>query len=124
MTKDELIAYVREQYDVEPEYLWEKYPNIFVLRHQGNRKWFAVVMDVHRDRLGLEGGGLVYIADVKCGPLLSGSYTGEKGIVPAYHMNKSHWLGILLDGPANDSTVEELLELSYELTKEMSRTKR
>ena len=36
---------------------------------------------------------IVYIMDVKCGPLLGGSYLGKPGVVPAYHMNKTHWLG-------------------------------
>ncbi len=117
MTKDELIAYAREQYGTEPEYLWESAPNTFVLRQRGNRKWYAVVMDVRRDRLGLSGKETVYIMDVKCGPLLGGSYLGKPGVVPAYHMNKTHWLGVLLDGSAADETVTELLDLSYAQTK-------
>jgi predicted DNA-binding protein (MmcQ/YjbR family) len=28
-------------------------------------------------------------------------------------MNKTHWLGVLLDGSAADETVTELLDLSY-----------
>ena len=121
MTKDELIIYAREQYGTEPEYLWESAPNTFVLRHRGNRKWYAVVMDVRRDRLGLPGEDIVYIMDVKCGPLLSGSYIGEPGVVPAYHMNKTHWLGVLLDGSAVDETVTELLGLSYSETQSRKR---
>ena len=121
MTKDELIAYAREQYGTEPEYLWESVPNTFALRHRGNRKWYAVVMDVRRDRLGLPGEDIVYIMDVKCGPLLSGSYIGEPGVVPADHMNKTHWLGVLLDGSAVDETVTELLGLSYSETQSRKR---
>lgn len=117
MTKEELIRYAQERYGTEPEYLWENAPNTFVLRHQNNRKWYAVVMDVRCDRLGLDGEGIVYIMDVKCGPLLSGSYLGNPGVVPAYHMNKAHWLGVLLDDSAKDATVKELLEISYDLTK-------
>lgn len=113
MTKDELVAYAREQYGTEPEYLWERVPEAFVLRHLGNRKWYAVVMDVRRSRLGLPGEGNVCLMNVKCGPLLSGSYLGKPGILPAYHMNKTHWLSVLLDGSTADEIVEELLELSY-----------
>ena len=116
MTKDELISYARQQYGTEPEYLWESAPDTFVLRHRGNRKWYAVVMDVRRDRLGLDGENVVFLMDVKCGPLLSGSYLGASGVVPAYHMNKTHWLGVLLDGSAADETVRELLDLSYRQT--------
>ncbi len=122
MTANELIAYAREQYGTEPEYLWESAPNTFVLRHRENPKWYAVVMDVRRDRLGLAGGETVYLMDVKCGPLLSGSYIGKPGVVPAYHMNKTHWLGVLLDGSAADETVTELLDLSYDRTKSRKRS--
>ena len=117
MTRDEVLAYAQDRYGAEPEYLWEKFPTGFVLRHQSNRKWFAVSMDVRRDRLGLPGEDVVYIMDVKCGPLLSGSYLGKPGVVPAYHMNKTHWLGVLLDGSAANETVTELLDLSYGQTK-------
>ena len=117
MTQNELLDYAWEQYGTEPEYLWESSPYTFVLRHRGNRKWYAVVMDVRRDRLGLPGEEIIYIMDVKCGPLLSGSYIGKPGVVPAYHMNKTHWLGVLLDGSAADETVTELLDLSYAQTR-------
>ena len=118
MTREELIAYAREQYGDEPEYLWESAPNTFVLRHRGNRRWYAVVMDVQRGRLGLDGEGRVDVMDVKCGPLIGGSYLGKSGVVPAYHMNKTHWLGVLLDGSAADETVTELLAVSYGQTGE------
>jgi len=121
MTKDELIAHVRARYGVEPEYLWESAPNTFALRRRGSRRWFAVVMDVRRDRLGLAGAGSVFLMDVKCGPLLGGSYLGLPGVVPAYHMNKQHWLGVLLDGSAADDTVCELLDVSWELTRPKGR---
>ena len=117
MNKEELTKYIQDVYGAEPEHLWEKYPDTFIFRHQNNRKWFAVVMAVQRDRLGLDGEGCVELADLKCGPLLSGSYIGKPGVVPAWHMNKTHWLGVLLDGSAEDALVRELVELSYELTK-------
>lgn len=121
MTREELIAYAREQYGAEPEYLWESAPNTFVLRHRGNRRWYAVVMDVQRARLGLDGAGIVDVMDVKCGPLIGGSYLGKSGVVPAYHMNKTHWLGVLLDGSAAEETVTELLSVSYGQTGERRR---
>lgn len=117
MSRDDLIRYVQNRYGAEPEYLWEKFPNTFILRHANNRKWFAVVMDVDRSKLGLSGKGNVDVLDIKCGPLLSGSYLGKPGVIPAWHMSKTHWLGVLLDGSATDEIVKELLELSYDLTR-------
>ena len=116
MDTNELIELVRETYGVEPEYLWPAYPEAFVFRHAENRKWFAVVMEAERSKLGLAGPGRVQLLDVKTGPLLGGSYLGQPGIVRAWHMNKTHWLGVLLDGSAPEQTVRELVELSFSLT--------
>ena len=115
MTKDELIAYVQKDYNAEPEYLWQAYPNAFILRHQSNRKWFAVAMDVQRSKLHLRGEGVVFVVDFKCGPLLGGSYLGKPGVLPAYHMNHAQWLTILLDGTVPLETVCNLLDISYQL---------
>ena len=114
MTRDELIRYVAERYSTEAEYPWDD--ENFIFRHAANRKWFAVAMRVPYRRLGLEREGAVDIVDVKTGPLLMGAYRGQPGILPGYHMNKAHWLTILLDGSADDALVKELLELSYDMT--------
>ena len=115
-TPTELIEYVFQTYGVKPEYLWPDDPETFVLRHAGNRKWFGVVMEVERGKLGLPGAGKVFLLDVKTGPILGGSYLGQPGIVRAWHMNKTHWLGVLLDGSATEQTIRELLDLSFSMT--------
>jgi predicted DNA-binding protein (MmcQ/YjbR family) len=38
-------------------------------------------------------------------------------------MNKTHWLGVLLDGSAEDETVTELLDLSYGQTQAKRKSK-
>ena len=114
MTKDELIQYVGERYSTGAEYPWDD--DSFVFRHQGNRKWFAVAMRVPYRKLGIERDGTADIVDVKCGPILMGAYRGQPGILPGYHMNKEHWITILLDGSAEDELVKELLEISFDLT--------
>ena len=55
--------------------------------------------------------------NVKCDPRLIGSFREEPGILPAYHMNKAHWLTVALDGSAEDGKLKFLLDMSYELTK-------
>ena len=116
MDQAELARYARETWGTEAEHLFSETPETYILRHRENRKWYAVVMSVPRCRLGLEGEDPVFLLDVKCGPLLSGSYIGKPGVVPAWHMNKTHWIGVLLDGSAEKETVRELLEISYRLT--------
>ncbi len=116
MGPEELKSYVAEVYGAEAEHLWPDYPQTFIFRHRENRKWFGVVMDVERSRLGLPGEGKVFLIDLKTGPILGGSYLGQPGIVPGWHMNKNHWLGVLLDGSAEERTLRELIDLSYTLT--------
>ena len=116
MTRTQLIQQISEHYGAAPEYVFRDEPDICVFRHAGNRKWFAVAMRVPYRRLGIEREGEVDIADTKCGPLLMGAYRGQPGILPGYHMNKEHWLTILLDGTAEDDLIRELFEISFDLT--------
>lgn len=48
---------------------------------------------------------------------MMGAYLALPGILLGYHMNKDHWLTVLLDGSAADETIKKLLEISYEVTK-------
>ena len=116
MDPEKLKRYVAESYGAEPEYLWPEAPGTFIFRHRENRKWFGVVMDVERSKLGLPGEGKVFLLDLKTGPILGGSYLGQPGVIRAWHMNKTHWLGVLLDGSAEEKTIRELLDLSFTLT--------
>ena len=114
-TKRKLLAWLKETYDIEPDYPWAD--NNAVLRHQPSRKWFAVLLDVGKQKLGLSGEGNVDVVNLKCDPLLSGTLRQEPGILPAYHMNKEKWISILLDGSVDTELVKGLLEMSYQLTK-------
>ncbi len=122
MTREELISHVAARFSCEPEYPWDD--ESFVFRHAGNRKWFAVVMRVPYRRLGIPRDGAADIADVKCSPLMAGAYRGQPGILPGYHMNKEHWLTILLDGSAEDTLVRELFEISYDMTNTRKKAKK
>ena len=95
----------------------------FIFRHQGNRKWFAVAMRVSYRRLGIEREGAADVVNVKCGPLLMDSYRMQPGILPGYHMNKDHWVTILLDGSAEEPLIRELFEISYDLTNSRRKAK-
>lgn len=116
MDREGVLTYAREQLGAEPEYLWARYPTYCVLRHETNRKWFAAVMDVPWAALGLAGEGRAELLNVKCDPLLTGSLLEREGIFPAYHMNKSRWVSLLLGGPLPDEEIISLMTISYDLT--------
>ena len=114
--KEELFAYAANTYGVEPDYPFSTAPTYAVLRHLSNRKWFALIGDVARCKLGLEGEERVDIINVKCDPILSGSLRLQEGYFPAYHMNHDGWLTILLDGTVPTEEIIPLLDMSFEMT--------
>ena len=98
MNRQELAVYLTDIYGTAGEHLFAKHPSFLVFRHSGNRKWFAVIMDSPRKNLGLSGEGEISIVNQKCDTRLIGSFRMEPGIFPGWHMNKSHWLSVALDG--------------------------
>ena len=123
MNREELESYILNHYSTAPDYPWADTPRAAVFRHAGNRKWFALVMDVPQDKLGLARTEKLDIVNFKCNPILIASLRGEPGIFPAYHMNKSSWITAALDGSVSAETIELLLDVSYELTKPKPRRK-
>ncbi len=117
ISRAEVLEYVNEKYGIAPDYPWMRTPNYAVLRHLHNRKWFGAIVDVTADKLGLDGVKLVDALNLKCDPLLAGALRGQPGILPAYHMNKEHWITILLDSDILKETVYQLIDTSYALTK-------
>ena len=115
MTRDELQRYIFDHYSTEPDYPWTGAPNHAVFRHGGNRKWFALVLDVPRNKLGLPGTQMIDVVNLKCDPILIGSLRGEPGIFPAYHMNKTHWNSVRAQGSVPDDLLRNLLDEAYRL---------
>ena len=117
MDRQELAAYLADTYNVDGEHLFAKYPSFLVFRHNGNRKWFAVIMNIPRKNLKLPGEGEISVVNLKCDTRLIGSFREEPGIFPGWHMNKAHWLSVALDGTVGDEKLKLLVDMSYELTK-------
>lgn len=124
MNRAELEQFVLEHYSTEPDHPWMKYPNFAVFRHSSNQKWFALIMDVPKKRLGLQGEDLLNVVNFKCEPILMGSLLGEPGFFPAYHMSKDSWITVALDGSVPDDKIKLLLDVSYEATKPKTKAKK
>lgn len=116
MDRKQLQQFIMETYDADPDFPWMKYPGYMVFRHRHNRKWFALIMDITKDKLGLPEKDPIDVVNVKCDPFLIESLRGEKGFYPAYHMSKKNWITIALDGSADEKKIKWLLDMSFELT--------
>lgn len=114
LQRERLTRYMQDTYGTEAEYLWADTPDCAVFRHPSSKKWYAIIMTVHSDRLGLPGEELVDVMNVKCGAIMTGSLLSQKGFLPANHMNKNYWISILLNDSVPDDQIAPLLELSYD----------
>lgn len=95
---------------------WEDTPDYTVFRHANNRKWFALIANAKYQTLGLDQSGNVDFINLKCDPDLLEDLLRQPGILPAYHMNKRHWLTIPLDNSCPANQIKNLIDLSYRLT--------
>ena len=117
MDKRTVFDYIKKKYKILPEYPWKKYDSNAVFRHADNKKWFTLVMDVQREKLGLSGTDYVEVVNLKADDMFfRDMLIREEGIIPAYHMNKLHWITVLLDGTVPDEKVFDLIDMSFMAT--------
>ena len=111
MDRQTVFDYIKKKYRVTPEYPWKRDNTSAVFRHADNNKWFALVMDVKGDRLGLPTEEFVDAVNLKIDDLVfRDMIIKEDGIMPAYHMNKMHWITVLLDEIPPAKRVDHSLE--------------
>ncbi|MBQ7380745.1 MAG: MmcQ/YjbR family DNA-binding protein [Clostridia bacterium] len=116
MTRQQLFEYCLDAFDTAPDYPFDDFMETAVFRHTKNRKWYALVMKVPKSRLGLESGEAADVLNLKLPPEMMSSFGASDGVYPAYHMNKAHWVSVLLE-QAQDDLVTFLLSVSHSLTK-------
>jgi predicted DNA-binding protein (MmcQ/YjbR family) len=110
-----LCAYAAERHGDAPEFLWKQFPTDAILRRKDNAKWYAVLMEVPLNKLGLEGEKSVEVVDVRIASDEMADVLDGQRFFPGYHMNKKNWLTILLDGSVPFKEITDRLEKSYAL---------
>ena len=114
MDRQKVFDYIKRKYKVQPEYPWRTSPDSAVFRHADNNKWFALVMDVQGNKVGLHSADFVDVINLKIDDMLFRDIViREAGIMPAYHMNKMHWISVLLDGTVPENRVFDLIDMSF-----------
>ena len=122
MIKRELLEYCLNTYGTLPDYPFDDWMESAVLRHMDNRKWYAIVMRVSRCKFGFDSDEVIDVVNLKLPIEMFGSFGAVDGVYPAYHMNKLHWISVLLpDAP--DDVVRFLVNVSFEATKRGGKSK-
>jgi len=77
-----------------------------VMRHRANKKSFALIMRYK---------GQLYL-NLKCDPL-EADFLRQiyKGVIPGYHMNKTHWNTVIIGSDVPEDTMLRMIEKSYDL---------
>ena len=79
-------------------------------------------MRVSRRKFGFNSDEVIDVVNLKLPTEMFGSFGTAEGIYPAYHMNKLHWISVLLPD-ASDDVVQFLVNASFEATKAKTKTK-
>lgn len=117
MTKQEFLKYCLTTYGTSPDYPFDEDFETAVLRHIDNRKWYALVMRVSRCKFGFDSDEVIDVVNLKLPVEMFGSFGMSDGVYPAYHMNKLHWISVLLPDAPED-VVRFLVNVSFEATKD------
>ena len=108
-----IIQYASQKYHCQLEYLWAKFPGNAVLRRQDNAKWYAAMLKLPKQKLGVSGAGQMEIIDLRADPQQIMAMVDRKKFFPGYHMNKTHWFTICLDGSVPTEEICSFLDNSY-----------
>ena len=114
----EIIDYCNEKYGENHVNPFKKHPDILVFVNEKN-KWYALLSDVEYNKLNKNTDitTKVKILNLKY-PTDNILYIiDNQNIFPAYHMNKKHWISIVLDKNIKLETIKELIDISYSLVK-------
>lgn len=106
LTRDEIIAWCLTLPDTCADYPFDD-PDMMVVRHQDNRKWFALFFYLQEE----------LCINVKAVPSQGAALCDVyEGITPGWHMNKRQWITIYTNRDVPYGEIQELLKESYRLT--------
>lgn len=113
-SREEAIAYCSKLNEVYEDYPFRD-SNWTVMRHQKNKKMFACIFERE---------GHIWI-NVKCDLEWRDFWRSAfSSVIPAYHLNKTHWNSIILDETVPENDIKRMIDESYMLTKEKQKVRR
>lgn len=106
--------YIKNKYGDELEFLWPKFSNNAIWRRKDNKKWYCLIISLPKNKLKLKGNETAVIIDVRISEE-DLKMIDNVSIFEAYHMNKLHWITLLLDSNLSDNQIFNLIDNSYNL---------
>ena len=112
----DVLHYVKDQYNSTIVKPFKTNPDIKALVTPKG-KWYALFLDVEYNKLKKDSlvDSKAKIINLKHISSKISAITDNRNIFPAYHMNKNHWISVVLDNNIDTEYVKELIEISYNL---------
>lgn len=111
----QVLSFIERTYGDQAEHLWPKSPQNAIVRRKDNKKWYAAILTLSRQKLELDSEELVEIIDLRLRPEEMESTVDHQRYFPGFHMNKKHWITICLDGSVPIEEIFLRIQDSYEL---------
>ena len=109
----DLLEYVKEKYGTKPKKPWND--DSITLNTAFKGKWYGLFLNIPYKSISVNSENSVDILNVKVKPEKIEKLIDKVNYFPAYHMNKKHWITIVLDKNVNIDFIKKLLDDSYNL---------
>ena len=117
-----LLAYLSDRYGTVPQSPWGEHEELYTLNTNRSGKWYGLFMRIPYRSLGVGKEGKINVLNLKAKPDDIPKLIDDRHFFPAYHMNKKHWLSVLLDRDTDIEKVKRLLDDSYALVEKQPRS--
>ena len=111
----EIIKYIKDKYNDELEFLWEKFDDNGIWRNKNNKKWYAALLTVKATYFNIDSNDIIEVIDLRYEKGKTSNIIDNKKVFPGYHMNKSSWITIKLDGSMDNLELFKLIDNSYNI---------
>ena len=111
-----ITGLILERFGDKPLFLWEDAPTCGVFKNPESNKWYGIIMNINRTKLGNFAPEDIEVMNIKLEPDEIQSLLKEKGFFPAWHMNKKSWITITLDNTLSDTKIMKYIEKSHNYT--------
>ena len=107
-------TYIQNKYGDMPSFLFDKFPEYGVFKDKKSNKWYALISNVKANKLSGKSDKICYIINLTLDEKTIQELITKDNIYPGYHMNKKHWISIVLDDKYDDDFINKYIDLSYE----------
>lgn len=111
----EIVDYVSKKYGDELEFLWDD--DNAIVRRKDTGKWYLALLVVQGTKIGLASEDKVEIIDLHAKTEDIETMVDGVRYFKGYHMNKKHWVTLVLDGRVPSEEIFDLIDKSYDLAK-------